>query len=208
MLGQPYQAVVQERLSRHEEARRSELRLKPDLRPFHRDMSVDVSGAVTHYSCTLFCSLQWDYDHDGPDPPNTNLRLTHVPDKFPLQNPMEDYLKVFKPLILLETWSALIKSKEENVPFVVAEIIGRRHVDSWLDLDIVISDAVPSKWYLSETDIVLLRPVDGTKSVLAKVSASKRGPEGIQTTVRCNYPTPLDGQLVISSRWRLSRVLR
>ncbi|KAF9516494.1 hypothetical protein BS47DRAFT_1483978 [Hydnum rufescens UP504] len=189
VLGHPYQAVVQERLSHREEARRSEMRLKPDLRPFHHDI------------------LQWDYDHEGPDPPNLELHLTHVPDKFPPQNPIEDYLKVFKPLILLETWSSLIKSKEEDIPFTIAEVVGRRHVDAWLDLDVVINEVVPPKWYLSETDITLLRPVDGTKSVLAKVSMSRRSPAGIQTTLRCSFTTPLNDQLVIGSRWRLYRVL-
>jgi hypothetical protein len=62
VLGHPYQAVVQERLSRREEARRSEMRLKPDLRPFHHDMSVDIPSCVAghypfiHAPCVVACN--------------------------------------------------------------------------------------------------------------------------------------------------------
>ncbi|KAF8305662.1 hypothetical protein DL93DRAFT_2172485 [Clavulina sp. PMI_390] len=176
--------------------RRQGLRLKPDLSSFHRHI------------------IQWDYDHEGPDPPDFNLRPISVPDSFPRGDiAIAEYHKIFQPLILMETWSGLVASKYENPRIVDAEIVARRHVDVFVDFDIAIDDpasAMNPKWWLSETDIVLLRPIEGTGNVLAKVSTAKKSNEGWNATLRCCLDTDrlrlMSGALALQSHWQLSKV--
>lgn len=208
--------VRPQKISRHEEARRQGLRLKPDLSSLHRSMY--VAGSLIQPLKSIDAippdSLHWDYDYDGPEPPDTPLTLIPVPDSFSGsdENAISRYQQVFQPLILLETWSGLVKSKEENPLVIEAEIGSRRRTDSWTDLDMIMRDAVPPNWWLSETDIVLLRPLNGPGSVLAKVMGSKRSFEGLTATVRCSLVTDrlsmMSSALGIQTKWRLSRVFR
>ena len=100
--------------------------------------------------------LHWNYDHTGSEPPNVQPQFARVPDSFPSNNALETYSKVFEPLILLETWSALIRSKDEELATFETEVTGRRRTDNWLDLDVAILETIPLGWYLTENDIVLL----------------------------------------------------
>ena len=125
---------------------------------------------------------------------------------------MMHYRDVFEPLILLETWSQLLKSKEEKPPVFVAGIVGRRNRDEWLELEMTITEAVPKTWYLAETDVVLLRQAGGTNHILGKISSSRRNAQGLQISVLCAVFSealmPMDQQLLINTKWELSKVLR
>ncbi len=189
-------------MSKQEEARRTELRLKPDVTALHRHMF-----SLSHFFvCTMLTTmyrLHWNYDHTGTEPPDVHPQFAKVPDSFPLNNALEVYSKVFEPLILLETWSALIRSKGEEIATFEAEVSGRRRTDNWLDLDVTVLEAIPFGWYLTENDIVLLREANGSKSILCKVGSSKLAPGGLTATLRCSPFTSalmsLDNLLMIRS---------
>ncbi|KAF8327025.1 SEN1 N terminal-domain-containing protein [Cantharellus anzutake] len=186
------QTVDQEAL-RKEEARRTELRLKPDLSAFYRHV------------------LEWDYDSAGSEPPDVQPQFSKIPDSFPPGNAMEVYSKVFEPLILLETWSQLIKTKEEIPTTFEAEVTARGRTDKWLDLEVSISEAISPGWYVTENDIVLLREADGPKSILCKVKKSKLARESLSIGLRCspftNALASVDSLLMIRSRWKLTRLM-
>lgn len=158
-------------------------------------------------------SLQWDYDYDGPEPPDSKLVLSAVPDSFPGgDNAINYYQEIFEPLVLLEAWCAIIASKDEDLAELQVEITSRRHTDTWVDLDVVTNQILPLKWSLNDTDIVLLRPLDGVGNVLCKVAKSKRNAEGLSASLRCRLQTDrlraIGFKLSIRSQWRMSRVYR
>jgi senataxin len=121
-------------------------------------------------------------------------------------------MRVFEPLILMEAWSQLAKSKEDDIPSHICSIVNRQFIDDWLDCDMRFSEEVPPAWYLAETDVVLLRQLNGSKAILAKVQSYKRTLRGIQTTLRCNISSEemktFDLLLAIHSQWHLRKVWR
>ncbi|EGN98396.1 hypothetical protein SERLA73DRAFT_109860 [Serpula lacrymans var. lacrymans S7.3] len=176
-----------ERLERRNDARKTALRLKPDISGLHRAL------------------LSWNYDHEGPSPPPSGAgpRLIHVPDMF---TDHRQYVNVFEPLLLLECWSQLLQSKEEKEDSYECKILSRRFIDDWLDLDITIPEAVQKDWYLGETDVVLLRHLDGKKCILAKTQSYKATPLGIQASLRCHIrANNSDPGLQINTTWRLKK---
>jgi len=181
---------VNVRLNQRQDARRIALRLKPDISDLHRAL------------------LSWDYDHVGPEPPisGEKLKLVHVPDKFSDHNV---YRSIFEPLLLMECWSQIVQSKDENQEVCDCMITSRQFIDHWLDLDVSISEPVPKDWYLSETDVVLLRHLDGKGSTIAKVRSYRAMPHGIQAGLRslANHSKG-DLGLHINSSWQLSKIFR
>jgi senataxin len=181
---------VNDRLNQRQDARRTALRLKPDISGLHRAL------------------LSWDFDHIGPEPPisGEELKLVNVPDKF---SDHTLYRSVFEPLLLLECWSQIVQSKDEKQEICDCKITSRQFIDDWLDLDVSISEPVPKDWYLAETDVVLLRHLDGKGSILAKVRSYQAMPYGIQGSLRSlvNHSKG-DPGLYINSSWRLSKVFR
>lgn len=181
---------VNDRLNQRNDARRIALRLKPDISGLHRAL------------------LSWDYDHVGPEPPTSGEppKLVRVPDRF---SDHELYRSIFEPLLLLECWSQIVQSKDETQEICDCKISSRQFVDDWVDLDISISQSVPNGWYLADTDIVLLRHLDGKRSVLAKVRNYSAMPYGIQATLRSLLNRSKgDPGLLINSTWRLHKVFR
>ena len=180
-----------DRIRKREEAQRAALRMKPDLRPLHRTI------------------LSWNYDHDGPEPPAVGGRPIYAPilDQFETDR---DYQSIFEPLLILECWNQLIKSKEEAIhQALMCKINSRQYIDDWLDLDVSVTDRPPDRWRLAETDIVLLRQSNGQKSVLAKVQSSRRMSLEIQATLRCLVNgNSADPGLLINTQWSLTRVYR
>lgn len=180
-----------DRIRKREEAQRAALRMKPDLRPLHRII------------------LSWNYDHDGPEPPTLGDRPSYVPIMDQFQSDQE-YQRTFEPLLTLECWSQLIKSKEEALPeTLTCRITSRQYMDDWLDLDVSVTHRPPDRWRLAETDIVLLRQLGGQNSILAKVQSSSSNSFQIQATLRClvNF-NAADPGLSINTQWRLTKVFR
>jgi len=165
-------------------------RFKPDISPLHRII------------------LSWDYDHKGPEPPvsGTKPLLVHVPDQF---TDHIQYCRVFEPLLVLECWAQIVKSKDEATDSYPITITSRQYTDTWLDLEIRITDSVKKDWYLAETDIVLLRDVAREKSVLAKVRSYTARPWAVEAGLRCYFALDtIEPGLHIGSNWRLRKVFR
>jgi len=192
MLEMPENGRILERnrAARHDDARRTALRLKPDISRLHRIL------------------LSWDYDHGGPEPPVSGDRpvLTRVPDQF---HDHKQYLDVFEPLLLLECWAQIIRSKEDVQPSYVCKIISRQFTNDWLDLDVSISENLKGERFLADTDVVLFRHTDGKKCILGKTLSYKVTPLIAQATIRCFLPGGMgDPGLQINTMWHLSKVFR
>ena len=175
-----------ERLSKKEEARRVALRLKPDISSLHRTI------------------LSWSFDHDGSEPPGNRLELLRVPDKF---SDVHHYRRVFEPLLLMECWAQIQQSKEEASASYESKILARQYTDDWVDVDIMLSEAVPKDWFLMDTDIVLLKNPDGSKKHMAKVLNFKTSQVGLQATIRLKLGENDHGPQGGTS-WLLSKVFR
>ena len=165
-------------------------RYVPDLQPLHRAI------------------LSWNYDHDGPIPSFKGRppELLRVPDVF---QGHAHYLDVFHPLLLIECWNALIKSKNENLDVVEIRVSGRLYADMWVEINVSLTGSRPQGWSLSDTDIVLLKHPSG-KSVLAKVHATNRQRDNMGATLRysADLPHDTDRTMAIDSVWNLSKIYR
>jgi senataxin len=182
-------SAAMERLNRREDLRRTQLRLKPDVTGFHRTL------------------LSWDYDHSGTEPPYHGPKPPYlqVPDKF---SDHDQYRRVFEPLFLMECWAQIMKSKDEPDDTYQCTIQSRQFVDDWLDLDISIPEQVKREWRLMDTDVVLLRHLDGKKCILAKTQSYRANHMGITATLRCMVGAKGDPGLQTNTSWRLSKVMR
>ena len=165
-------------------------RYVPDLKPLHRAI------------------LSWNYDHDGPIPSFKERppELLRVPDVF---QGHAHYLAVFHPLLLIECWNALIKSKNENLDVVEIRVSGRLYADMWVEINVSLTGTRPQGWSLSDTDIVLLKHPSG-KSVLAKVHTTNRQRDNMGATLRysADLPNEVDHTMAIDSIWNLSKIYR
>ncbi|TDL22217.1 hypothetical protein BD410DRAFT_898486 [Rickenella mellea] len=181
--------AVQDRRRKREDAHRISMRLKPDISPLHRTI------------------LSWNYDHDGPDPPFVGQKptLRRVPERF---HDYQEYRELFEPLLLYESWSQIMKSKEETqIESYGCKIVSRQFTDDWLDLDVSIEEAVKKDWYLGDADVVLLRKDAGSKSIMGKASGFKRTPLGLQMAIRCFIVMQsCDPGLHANTTWRISKV--
>lgn len=181
---------AQEKQRRYEEARRAAMRLKPDITSLHQAI------------------LSWNYDHEGSQPPMQLSVLASVPDSF---SSHDEYLSIFRPLLMLEAWAQIIKSKEETTPEVFrVEIKARSLLYPWLDLETLLVTDPPSDWRLSaETDIVLLRHLTEKRCIMAKVTNMWKGNSGFTISLRCcTRALEADPGLSIGSTWRLHLVFR
>jgi len=180
-------AAVRNRLNRRDESRRTQMRLKPDISGFHRVI------------------LSWSYDHEGQEPPfvGQKPRYMHVVDRF---SGFDQYGKIFQPLLMMECWAQIVKSKDEPGDFHSCTVSNRRYEDDWIDVDLGITGQ-PNEWTLAETDVVLLREQGGKKSVLCKAQAFKGSQfGGCTTTVRC--VSRCDPGLTSGTKWNISKVFR
>jgi senataxin len=180
-------AALRSRLDRRDESRRTQLRLKPDISGFHRVL------------------LSWNYDHEGQEPPFVGHKhqYAHIVDRF---SGFDQYGKIFQPLLMMECWAQIVKSKDDPQNSYPCTVSGRHYVDDWIDVDLSIADQ-PKEWTLAETDVVLLREQGGKKSVLCKAQvyrASQFG--GCTATVRC--VSRCDPGLANGTTWSIVKVFR
>ena len=180
-------AAFRSRLNRRDESRRTQMRLKPDISGFHRVL------------------LSWNYDHEGQEPPfvGQKPRYMHVVDRF---SGFDQYGKIFEPLLMMECWAQIVKSKDDPGDSFSCTVSNRQYVDDWIDVDIGITGQ-PKEWTLAETDVVLLREQEGNKSVLCKAQVYKVSPfGGCTATVRC--VSRQDPGLTSGTKWNISKVFR
>jgi senataxin len=180
----------QDRLRRRDDARRTAMRLKPDLSALHRII------------------LEWDYEYTGDQPPqsSSSMKPTHVSDSF---RNYESYRRTFESLLLLECWAQLSQSRSEPQDTYTVKITSRQSVDDWIDLEALFADTVPREWALGEADIVLLKKTDTKKYILAKVLSYRSMPHQAQCSLRCRLgPGVTDPGLHISVAWTVKKVFR
>jgi senataxin len=192
------------RLRERDDARRRASRMKPDISGLHRTI------------------LSWGYDHTGPDPPSSDQRkpLANVSDCF---SNYDHYRNVFEPLLLLECWAQILQSKEEPTEMFKSKIVSRQFVDDFVDFDLAIIDPLTKGWFLSDTDIILLRQPEGKHPVMGKVlnfkvnrfgqqhvnhTAATGLQHAVQVSVRCHFGKRGDPGLQIGTTWQIRKVLR
>ncbi|KAF5385735.1 hypothetical protein D9757_005459 [Collybiopsis confluens] len=181
--------ATEARLAQREEARKTALRFKPDISALHKTL------------------LSWDYEHAGNAPPNTRLQLRHVPDIFSNFN---HYRAIFEPLLLLECWAQLLQSKDENPERFQCRITSKQYSGQWINVEVLFDEDLTREWYLTESDVVLLRHPEGKPMVLAKATSFRRqNREPAEAGLRCYLgPDARDPGLSIQSRWQVCKVFR
>jgi senataxin len=196
--GPPVMTAQQKRLQemkrQHDEMQRRTARLKPNLEGLHEQI------------------LRWSIDHDGPQPLSiggTIPKLTRVVPKF---HSKQQYFDIFHPLLVNECWSQILQAKEEGPKdSIMCTIMSRSYVDNFTDIVFNIVETMPERWYLAETDIVLLRSMEGDRSILAKITSFKRGSVANQIatgSMRLSTPVEQRVKVQIQERWRMSKIYR
>ncbi|GLB38538.1 putative SEN1 N terminal [Lyophyllum shimeji] len=181
-------SAMQERLARRDETRNAAMRLNPDISDLHKAL------------------LSWDYEHTGPHPPGAKMEYYKVPGNF---KTFEDYRRILEPLLLLDLWAQIVQSKEEDQDSLDIKVTSRQFSDHWLDLEVSFTGSVKKDWYLSDTDLVLLRHAGTQKCIMAKTMSFKTTPhgpqQGTQASLRCYAKN--DPGLQMNSVWQLKKIM-
>ncbi|EPQ28681.1 uncharacterized protein PFL1_03984 [Pseudozyma flocculosa PF-1] len=193
-------AISRAKQERQEAERKRLLRSAPDYSALHRSI------------------LAWDYYHEGQRPPvpaGKEPAYRMVPSL--LANAAE-YGQVFGPLLLLECWAQFQQAREEadSVPDrTTVEVVGRATVDQFVDLNAtIVPAAVPKTFSLNETEVVRLKelyppPGRRPRTMLAKVQAFKRHPQGHLVTLRCcliEDKQGINSNLTARTKWELTKL--
>lgn len=190
---QAIKSPAQLRAEQREAAHRTHLRLKPDLSVLHRAI------------------LQWNPDDTGSTPPSLDAAsLRRIAPTF---DSPADYLATLQPLLMLDCWSQLQKSREDSrsEPRLLCEVAGRGLVDDWAEVDVsYATNQIKQVFFLSETDVVLFTPVSdlgGSSSLFAKVVSSTKGFPDSQVKLRFHSACNL-GPVSPRSKWHFQKVLK
>ncbi|CAE6373787.1 unnamed protein product [Rhizoctonia solani] len=183
------QKRLQELKRQHDEMKRRTARLKPNLEGLHEQI------------------LRWSIDHDGPQPLSIGGVVPKPIRVVPKFNSKKQYFDVFHPLLINECWSQILQSKEEGLKDpIMCLIMTRSYVDSFTDLAFNIVETMPERWYLAETDIVLLRSMEGDRSILAKITGFKRGNAANQIatgTMRLSMAAEQRVKVQVQEKWNI-----
>lgn len=143
-------------------------RLAPDLQPLHRVM------------------LTWEFFHDGDFPPGSNeYQFREVANAF---TDPTTYQETFQPLLTLEAWQGMVKSREENTskPYEI-KVLNRSNVDAFIEISSSVSQNENKELQLQEGDIILLsrakKPTEAPDSphCLARIYRTKRQKGHLET---------------------------
>ncbi|KAF8716546.1 SEN1 N terminal, partial [Rhizoctonia solani] len=186
------QKRLQELKRQHDEMKRRTARLKPNLEGLHEQI------------------LRWSIDHDGPQPLSIGGTVPKPIRVVPKFNSKKQYFDVFHPLLINECWSQILQSKEEGLKDpIMCLIMTRSYVDNFTDLAFNIVETMPERWYLAETDIVLLRSLDGDRSILAKITGFKRGSAANQIatgTMRLSMAAEQRVKVQVQEKWHMCKI--
>ncbi|KAK4508779.1 hypothetical protein PRZ48_002518 [Zasmidium cellare] len=161
-------------------------RLAPDLGPLHRTM------------------LGWDFFHEGDFPPRTSENdFAAVDNTF--TNPVT-YQQTFEPLLLLEAWQGMVRSREENSskPYEI-KVQNRSNVDQFVEISSFISHQDNRDLSLQEGDIILFskakKPADDPQSpnCLARIYRVKRQKAHLEIVYQVMPSSKLAPQLTMQT---------
>jgi senataxin len=165
-------------------------RLAPDLSKLHQEI------------------LGWDYFHDGHYPPNMHPdSFKAIPKK--IETP-DDYMKIFKPLLVLETWSKISSDKNQESQYRPYEVkvITRSSVDAFVEVNTSMPHPMgDQRPEVSEGDLVLLsnekdpRASSNAPSCLGRIHKVSRKKQHIEVLYRVipgnKFMNQLNGGTVI-----------
>ena len=117
-----------------------------------KDMRARLTPDLSNLHKTI---LSWNFSHSGEFPPNsTRDNYSLVSNTF---RTAIDYQRTFEPLLVLEAWQSLLKSKEESSSrsFPI-KVVNRMTVDSLIELSTTSNLADGKESGIMEADIVLL----------------------------------------------------
>ncbi|KAK4548283.1 hypothetical protein LTR36_010153 [Oleoguttula mirabilis] len=161
-------------------------RLAPDLQPLHKVI------------------LKWDFFHNGDYPPGASEHIFR-----PVANAYQDpttYQETFEPLLTLEAWQGMIRSREENTakPYEV-KVTNRSNVDNFIEFSSLVGHADNRELSLQEGDIILLskakKPSEDPSAphCLARICKMKRQKAHIEVVYQLMPGTSLAPSLTMQA---------
>jgi senataxin len=161
-------------------------RLAPDLQPLHKII------------------LKWDYFHDGDYPPGApQHQFKGVANSY--LDPVT-YQSTFEPLLILEAWQGMVKSREENSnkPYDI-KIQNRTNVDNFIEVSSLVTHVENRELSLGEGDIILLskskKPSEDNTAPhsLARICKMKRQKANIEVIYQLMPGTSLASGLTMQA---------
>lgn len=169
---------------------------------------------------TLF---SWDITDNREIPPNTNESIfNHVPQTFAS---FDEYRTVFEPLLMLETWTQLLRSKEQLSQSDVMSnclVAGRCHTNDFVDITFSMPMSIITN-NLSQDDLVCIANHFGPsffisdrtawkgKSFLGKVMSINQKKNMGEVVVRCFFAADrisLLNSISPKTSWHILRIMR
>ena len=182
----PYRTGPVKKTRQIRSAKDMRARLAPDLTQLHKII------------------LSWDFFHNSDFPPGSDRRdYSFVTNTF--KTPI-DYQNVFEPLLILEAWQGILKSKDEgNFKTFEIKVASRMSVDAFLELSTSISVFEGKELGVSEADVVLIsKGPSPTKDAhqphcFARVYKINRKKGTMEITYRANVGNALVAAMVPNS---------
>jgi senataxin len=164
-------------------------RLAPDLTPLHKTI------------------LNWDYFHEGDYPPYADESMfARVKNSF--RDPIS-YQNTFEPLLTLEAWQGMVKSREEinasTTKGYEIKVQNRSTVDSFMEISSLLDSNENKRLGLQEGDIILLskdsKPAEDSKTphCLARIYRIKRQKATLEVVYQVPPTTPLTPHMTMQT---------
>lgn len=167
--------------------------------------------------------LSWDITDNREIPPNTNESVfNYVPPTFAT---FDEYRTVFEPLLMLETWTQLLRSKEQLSQSDVMTgclVEGRCHTNDFVDITFSIPMSVINN-NLSQDDLICIANHFGPsffssdktgwkgKAFMGKIMAINQKKNMGEVVVRCFFASDrisLLNSISPKTSWHLLRIMR
>ena len=158
-----------------------------------RDMRARLAPDLSNLHKTI---LSWDFFQQSDFPPNSDRDdYTLVTSTF--RNPTI-YQKTFEPLLVLEAWQGLLKSREEgNLKSFEINIANRLSVDMFVEISTTMTKAEFKDLLPTEADVILMskgqHPLSSPEQphCLARVSKIMHKKSVVEIAYRVNSGNPL-----------------
>lgn len=191
------------RKERADQERKRLLKKPPDFNPLYESV------------------LSWNYYHDGQSLPS----LSSSKSAPPLFAGSQEYMDVFGPMMLLETWAQILQAKEQidngTSKMFPVEVQSRANIDNSLEVGVTLSPdiIITSQSRFSDQEIVVLRQklvpslgqqTSPPKAILAKIKEFKMQRTGPRVTLICYLQNDRQGTnsaLVDGSKWELGKLI-